>query len=378
MTCQPFVLSGRMEAPWAWLTCLGSETGHLPIEPWERIILAESTAVQHPLTVSVLVPCWNESATILGLLEAIGSQTHPLERIEVLVVDGGSEDGTRDLVRKFQQERSDLRVILLDNPRRIIPAALNIGILAATGDVLLRLDGHSKPAPDYVERCVALLESGKGDMVGGRLDVRPRDASWQALSVACAVSHPFGVGDAHFRFSDQEREVDTIAFCAFRRSWIERVGLYDETLLTNEDYEFNARIRKAGGRIWLDPSLRTVYYPPATLGGLYRQYRRYGFWKGRMLQDNLSTLRWRHSFPPLAVWGGLVLAGLATVFPLALGILLALVAVYLTISVSLGVAAGRRSGRPVLALTLPVAFLIAHVAWGFFLVPGFVVGREAN
>lgn len=332
---------------------------------------ATSTATKR---VSILVPCWNESATIVGLLEGVLLQSHPTSHLEVLIADGGSEDGTRDLIRAFQDEHPELKIVLLDNPRRIIPAALNIAIAAATGDILLRLDGHSRPEGDYVESCLRLLEAGKGDMVGGRLDVKPRNHSWQALAVASAVSHPFGVGDAHFRFSNQEQEVDTIAFCAYARSWIDRIGLYDETLLTNEDYEFNSRLRKAGGRIWLDPSMKIVYYPPSTLSGLFRQYRRYGFWKGRMLRSNPSTLRWRHAMPPLAVWGGLGLLLGSLAAPVLLVVLGVLSALYLAVTLFLGRAAARTYGEISLVLGLPLAFLCAHGAWGFFVLVGWLVG----
>jgi succinoglycan biosynthesis protein ExoA len=314
--------------------------------------------------VSVIIPCYREEKTIGQLLRALRGQTYPVDRMEVVVADGLSDDRTREELGVFSQSFPELRLRVVDNPDRIIPAALNRAIRASKGVILLRLDGHSEPEPDYVETCVRLLEEGKGDMVGGGLNIVPRDGSWAARSIAAAVSHPAGVGDAHFRFSNRAQEVDTIAFCAFRREWIDRIGYYDETLRTNEDYEFNSRFRHAGGRIWLDPSSRTRYFPPATFSALVSQYWRYGFWKAKMARRRPRTLRWRQILPPSGVlmagallFGGFccreawwVLGGCVLLYSVVLGLV--------GIDTSL-----RRQDRGV-AIGVPVAILLMHWIWG--------------
>lgn len=312
---------------------------------------------------SILVPCFNEQATIFDLLEAIGKQSYPMDRLETVIADGGSTDASLAEIERFRLANPACRVVVVQNEKRIIPAGLNVAIRASQGEILLRLDGHSSPAPGYLEACVRLLEEGKGDMVGGGLDVVPRSQSWSARSIAAAVSHPAGVGDSHFRFSDQAQEVDTIAFCAFRKSWVDRIGYYDETLLANEDYEFNSRLRRAGGRIWLDPKLRSKYYPPASYSGLRRQYWRYGFWKAKMAWRFPETLRWRQILPPLAFLAGTILFMLGFLFSGFWNTLIVVVSLYIVVLglVSIQQAWNRRD--PILVGGIPLAILIMHLNW---------------
>ena len=216
------------------------------------------------------------------------------------------------MIFAFQKENPRLVVKLVDNPRRNIPAALNTALAAASGEWIIRLDAHSTPAPDYIERCVTALQRGEGDVVGGVWQIEPGGPGWVARSIALAAAHPFGVGDALYRFTTRAAAVDTVPFGAFSRELFERVGKFDESLLTNEDYELNTRVRQAGGRIWLDPAIRSRYFARASLGALARQYFRYGFWKLRMLRRYPATLRWRQALPPVFV---LVLAGLTALAP---------------------------------------------------------------
>ena len=228
------------------------------------------------LEISIIVPCYNEEKTILLLLNAILDQTYPIEQMEVVIADGLSSDNTRANINGFQAAHPVLVIRVVDNPERSIPSGLNKAIRAAKGELIIRLDAHSIPAPDYVERCQSALRLGLGDSVGGVWDIRPLDQSWQSRAIALAASHPLGVGDAHYRYSSTAQVVDTVPFGAFHRSWVDRIGYFDETLLTNEDYEFNVRLRKAGGRIWLDPSIRSVYFARSNLTELANQYWRYG------------------------------------------------------------------------------------------------------
>lgn len=305
----------------------------------------------------------NEQATIHGLLDAIGKQGYPLDRLETIVADGGSTDGTRQVIAAYQAMHPEHTVILVENPARIIPAGLNRAISASTGEILMRLDGHSSPAPGYLDACVNMLEEGKGDMVGGGLEVVSRDDSWFARSIVAAVSHPVGVGDSHFRFSTQAQEVDTIAFCAFRKDWIERVGGYDETLLANEDYEFNSRVRKAGGRIWLDPSYRTRYYPPATFGGLRRQYWRYGYWKARMAKRFPETLRWRQFLPPAALAVAVLAVLTGIVFhPIWIGVAFFAI-LYAGLLALVGIGQAIRHHSPSMVVGVPLAIATMHSNW---------------
>ncbi|HEY3474918.1 MAG TPA: glycosyltransferase family 2 protein [Anaerolineales bacterium] len=314
--------------------------------------------------VSIIVPCYNEQSTIRLLLEALCEQTYPRADMEVIIADGLSTDGTRTAIAAFQKDVSDLSIRVVDNPKRSIPSALNRAIEAARGEILLRLDGHSKPYPDYVANCIAAHRAGHGDNVGGVWEIRPGAGTWIAKSIAAAAAHPLGVGDALYRHTRQAAQVDTVPFGSFRRALIEQVGFFDESLLTNEDYEFNARIRKSGGKIWLDPSIRSIYFARASLVDLLRQYWRYGFWKWRMLRRYPATLRWRQALPPLFVFSLLILILLSIFTPFAGIVLGAELLLYFFILILAGIHAAVRERKAYLILGLPLAIAVMHISWG--------------
>ena len=314
--------------------------------------------------VSVIVPCYNEEGTIHLLLDAILGQSFPTAALEVIIADGLSRDGTRQRIAAFQAANPGLALRVVDNPARTIPAALNRAIAAAQGDILLRLDAHCVPAPDYIANCVTALEQGLGDSVGGVWEIRPGGNGWVARSIAVAAAHPLGVGDARYRLASQAQYVDTVPFGAFRRSLVERIGPYDEDLLTNEDYEFNARLRQSGGRIWLDPAIRSVYFARATFGQLARQYWRYGYWKARMLRRHPGTLRWRQALPPLFVLSLLVLS-LVAVFWSPAGWLFVIESLaYVLILALAGAWAAWKQRDGAYLLGVPLAIGCMHLAWG--------------
>ena len=271
--------------------------------------------------VSVIVPCYNEQATIQLLLEAVYTQTYPREDIEVIIADGMSNDQTRERIAAYQARHPDLMVIVVDNPKQVIPAGLNCALQASRGEIIIRLDAHCMPQPDYIVNCLSALEQRKGDNVGGVWEIQPGGSDWRARAIAIAAAHPLGVGDATYRYTDTPQPVDTVPFGAYRRSLVDRIGFYDEGLLTNEDYELNVRIRHSGGVIWLDPAIRSIYFARSTFGGLIRQYARYGFWKARMLRRYPGTLRWRQALPPAFVASlviGLLLAFFSPIFGAAI------------------------------------------------------------
>lgn len=333
-----------------------------------------------PPTVSIIIPCYNEQATIRALLEAIYVQTYPRADLEVVIADGLSGDETRAEIVAFADSHPDLHIAVVDNPQRVIPAALNRALAEAQGEIIVRMDAHSMPYPDYVERSVSDLEAGLGENVGGVWEIRPGAQGWMARSIAAAAAHPLGVGDAHYRHGEKAAAVDTVPFGAFRRELLALIGFFDETLLTNEDYEFNTRIRKSGGRIWLDPAIRSIYFARPTLTALARQYARYGFWKWRMLRRYPETLRWRQALPPLFVLS-LIGGGILAVFmPLFRVLLAAEVLAYILILTAAGIASARRQGEIHLVFGLPLAIAVMHIAWGagflWSMIRGGSTGRE--
>jgi len=325
--------------------------------------------------VSIIVPCYNEQATIGLLLEAIRCQTCTAAALEVVIADGVSSDATRQRIADYQAAHPELAIHVVDNPQRHIPAGLNRAIQAARGEYLVRLDAHSVPHPDYVTRCLADLQSGKGDNVGGVWEIRPFAAhggspSLSARAIAAAAANPFGVGDALYRFTHQAQAVDTVPFGAFSRRVIERIGAYDESLLSNEDYEFNTRLRQSGGTVWLDPAIRSVYFARPDLGALARQYARYGYWKVRMLERYPHSLRWRQALPPvfvISLVGLAVLSLLSTFIPslvLAPRLLALEVAAYALILFVASLKPAFIQREPLLACVVPLAIAVMHIAWG--------------
>jgi glycosyltransferase involved in cell wall biosynthesis len=284
--------------------------------------------------------------------------------MEILIADGLSTDGTREEIRSFLKTHPEIQVKVLDNPRRSIPAGLNIALREAQGEYIIRVDAHSRPHPNYVERCVQILDSGVGDNVGGVWEIMPGSTSWIARSIATAAAHPLGVGDARYRLGGKAQCVDTVPFGAFRRDLVSKIGFFDESLLTNEDYEFNVRIRKTGGKVWFDPSIRAVYYARADFLSLARQYYRYGFWKGRMLLRYPETIRWRQLLPPLFVLGLIILLVLSAFWAIVRMILMAALGVYLLILLSSGIQVALKKGDLSLIIGFPMAVATMHFSWG--------------
>ena len=314
--------------------------------------------------VSIIVPCYNEEATIHLLLEAIYQQTYPLQRIEVIIADGLSSDGTRQVIRSFQDEYADIAVQIVDNPKRNIPSGLNQAIEAASGTIIVRLDGHSSPACDYVERCVKALEEERGDNVGGIWRIRAGGDGILADAIALAASHPLAAGDARYRIGGKAQQVDTVPFGAFRREVINRIGKFDESLLTNEDYEFNVRLRQSGGKVWFDPAIQSVYYARPDLASLARQYWRYGYWKMHMLRRHPGSLRWRQALPPLFVMVLLGLAFLSLWGMIPRLLLVAQLSLYIIVLIIAGIQIAWKKRRLGLVWSLPLAIATMQLSWG--------------
>ena len=313
--------------------------------------------------VSIIVPCYNEEKTIHLLLEAIQRQTYPIDRMEVIISDAFSTDRTREKIAAYQLAHPELAVRVVDNVKRTIPAGVNSAAEAARGTILVRLDAHSEPNPEYVATSVALLVSGKADNVGGVWQIQPGEDTCIARAIALAAAHPLGVGDAKYRVSTAAQYVDTVPFGAFMREKFFAIGAFDETLLANEDYEFNARLQQRGGRIWMDPRIISKYYARPNLRKLAQQYWRYGFWKVKMLQRFPTTLRLRQAIPPLFI-ASLVITGVfSIIMPFARIIIVGeLVLYFFALAVAGFLCLIKKRGLP--CLLMPAAIMVMHISWG--------------
>lgn len=322
--------------------------------------------------VSIIVPCYNEEKTIQLLLEAIYAQTYPLSELEVIIADGISTDRTRQVIFEFQQTHTDLAIRVIDNKKRTIPSGLNLALESACGEYIVRLDAHSIPARNYVEKCILALGGGKGDNVGGVWNIFPSNESWIARSIAIAVAHPLGAGDAYYRLGGNAKVVDTVPFGAFRRELIKQVGPFDEHLLSNEDYEFNIRIRLSGGTVWFDPEIRSIYFARSNYWLLSSQYRRYGYWKAQVLRRYPNTMRWRQFLPPAFVLSLSVLSILAPWWPLTTLLLGLEIGVYFFLLFVASVSIGRSHDDPQLIIGVPIAIIVMHLSWGSALLWGLI------
>ena len=269
-------------------------------------------------SVSIFIPCYNESSTIERLLKSLYEQSYPRSSMEILIVDGMSTDDTRQKVKVFSDAHTDLGIRIIDNEKRFIPHALNKGLKAAKGDFLIRMDAHSIPAKNYVDLCVQALQEEKGNNIGGRWDIQPGNDSYVARSIAIAAGHPLGSGGANYRSGNKACLVDTVPFGAFTRETLERNGFFNENLLANEDYEWNARLRTQGGKIWFDPAIRCQYFARKSYRLLSKQYFNYGYWKIIMLRLYPKTIRLRQMIPP-AFALGLLFSALLLILSLSLG-----------------------------------------------------------
>jgi glycosyltransferase involved in cell wall biosynthesis len=314
--------------------------------------------------ISLIIPCFNEENTIEKLLEAIRAQTMPLGSLEVIIADGLSTDNTRQIIAEYTKNHTDLKITVIDNDKKVIPAGLNKAIKTAKGNIILRMDAHAYPAPDYIEKSVAALSAGLGDNVGGVIDIRPPKDSWMARSISLATAHPLGVGDAKYRWATKASLVDTVAFGCYYRNIVEKAGYYNESLAANEDYEFNARLRKMGLKIWVDPAIRAVYFSRPDLKSLAKQYYSYGFWKVRMLRMFPDTIRWRQALPPLFVSGILMLLLLSIIWFPAIWFFITAFLLYLLILAVGALKLAFNQKEAALFIGIPLAIMTMHFSWG--------------
>lgn len=316
--------------------------------------------------VSVLVPVRNEAGFIGRCLQALAEQDYPRERYEVIVLDGESTDATEFEVQQAA-ERHGLTVYVATNHKRTAAAGFNLGLTMAKGEVIVKVDGHTRVDRGFIAAGVRALQESGADAVGGPIETVGYGRTGRAI--ALAMSSPFGIGDAAFRYSQREQWTDSVPFGAYRREVFQRVGTLAEDVGSGEDDEFNYRLREAGGRILLTPAVRSVYYCRTSLRALARQYWGYGLAKAEVLYRHPRRLRPRHLVPSALVLA-LTLGPLLGIWerrfllvPAAAGLAYAAANLLATGRIA---AKGHRREAPL----LPAAFATIHFAAGF----GFLAG----
>jgi succinoglycan biosynthesis protein ExoA len=322
--------------------------------------------------VSIVLPIRNEARFIERSLRSVLEQTYPAERFEVIVADGMSTDGTREIVQRFQSQYPNVK--LIDNPGQIVPTGLNAAFAESRGEIIVRVDGHSEIEKDYTRRCVEHLQKDGVDGVGGPLETIGETAISKAI--AAAMSSPFGVGNSAFRtVKNKTMLADTVAFPAYKRSAIMRAGPYDEELVRDQDDDYNYRLRKLGGRLLLAADVRARYYSRSSLGSLWRQYFQYGYFKVRVMQKQPRQMRLRQFVPTVFVLA-LMISGLPVPFSSPGRWAFGLVAgAYLVANIAASVITARTARCP-MPLLLPVAFATLHLSYGVGFLAGLIRFRR--
>jgi glycosyltransferase involved in cell wall biosynthesis len=329
--------------------------------------------------VSVIVPCRNEERWMSACLQSILDNDYPHDRLEILVADGMSSDGTRGVIESFAARFPCVR--LVSNDRKITPTALNLGIAAASGSVIVRMDAHVEYPRNYISSLVGLLEETGADNVGGVCQTLPADGSPTARAIALGMSHPLGVGNSHFRIGASEnRWVDTVPFGCYRREVFDRIGTFDEELVRNQDDELNLRLIKHGGRILLSPRIVCKYYARDSLPKLWRMYYQYGYFKPLVVRKLGGVMTVRQLLPPIFVLCLVVTAMTAPWSRIGLFAFAAIAGGYL---LAIGAVAAASIGRVGLAgaAALLTVFPTLHLSYGFGYLRGaleFLVFRRSR
>jgi succinoglycan biosynthesis protein ExoA len=315
--------------------------------------------------VSIIVPCRNEIDHIEVCVRSILAQEPPDGGFKVIIADGMSNDGTRDILE--QMTREDPRLQIVDNPGRIVPTGLNAAIRVAQGQIIIRMDAHTEYAPDYIRHCVSVLQETGADNVGGPWVAK--GVGYMGRAIAAAFQSPFSAGGAYGHDPSYEGTLDTVYLGCWPIEVFERIGLFDEELVRNQDDEFNLRLIRAGGKIWQSPRIRSWYRPRRSLGGFFRQYMQYGYWKVRVIQKHKMPASPRHLVPGCFVLALIALPIASLWWPLAGWGWLGIVGTYAMCNIAVSFLTAARQGWKLFPL-LPLVFACYHLAYGY----GFLQG----
>jgi succinoglycan biosynthesis protein ExoA len=323
--------------------------------------------------ITVIIPVYNEEKFLPEIFESLKSQDYPKESTEVIFVDGNSDDNSIKLLEAFKIEYPNLKVLI--NPEKIVPISMNLGIREAKGEFVIRWDAHSKYGNDYFSKCVEYLEKTGAENVGGPIRLIGDFPVQKAIRLATTC--PFGIGNSGFHYENFEGYVDTVYLGAYRKNVFDKIGLYDEELVRNQDDELNYRLIKSGGKIYMTPEIISFYYPRPSLKKLWIQYYQYGYWKVRVIQKHKAPASIRHLVPGtfvLSIFLGLILSfykglGLIILIPV-LGLYVPAL-LFFTIRVGNSHDCSLQSGEPVSInntyknlILLAMVFCILHFSYG--------------
>jgi glycosyltransferase involved in cell wall biosynthesis len=327
--------------------------------------------------VSIVIACRNEEKFIGKCLDSIIGQDYPKDKIEVLVIDGMSSDNTRGVVEGYTRDHPFVQ--LLENPKKLTPFAMNIGMKGSKGDVIILVNAHSILDKDFLNNSIHYLTQTHADAVGGMLNAIEERSSLMAKAIPLATNSIFGAGGKRYRSRTEEGFVkDTLPYCAYRREIIDRVGLIDEDLIRDQDEEFNYRILKKGGKIYYSPRIKSYLFIRPSLKKLWRQHFQYGYFKPLVVKKVGGIIPWRQTIPPLFV-GSLILTGILSFFiEYAWWCFLLILGSYIATNLFFSSLLSAKEGFK-LFLFIATSFAALHVSYGIGYIKGildFVIGKR--
>ncbi|BEG97960.1 glycosyltransferase family 2 protein [Bacteroides sedimenti] len=321
------------------------------------------------IKVSIICPIYNEEKYISKCIDSILLTDYPKEGMEVLFVDGMSKDGTRGIIKEYIKKYPFIK--LIDNPFKIVPYAMNKGIKHSIGEVIIRIDAHCVYPSNYVSLLVKYLYELNADNVGGVWRTLPSSNKTVCRAIAVASSHRFGVGNSKHKIGTQKIiETDTVPFGCYRRNVFHKIGLFDEELIRNQDDEFNGRLIKNGGKIFLIPQVRIDYFARDTIRKMSEMYYQYGLFKPLVVKKIGSPTTLRQLFPVVFVLGLIFGAILSCFSKLFLTIYSFVIALYFGIAIICSIISSIKSKDWRLTLILPFVFFIIHLSYGY----GYLIG----
>ncbi len=314
--------------------------------------------------VSIIIPCRNEEKYIGKCLDSIVSQDYPKEKMEVSVINGASEDKTKEIIQSYTEKYPYIK--LLENPKKYTPFGLNIGLKTAGGEVIIRMDSHAGYQMDYISKCVKYLRESGADNIGGVIKTLPAKDTIFAKAIALVLSHPFGVGGSHFRLGSQKPKfVDTVFGGCYRKEIFSKVGFFNEKLIRSQDLEFNKRLKKAGGKILLVPEIVAFYYPQADFKNFLKHNFNDGVWLTYPLKFGIRIFSLRHLVPLVFVLILLVLAVLGVFVSIFFRALFNIIfCTYLLLSIYFSLKISQKEKNLWYLGLMPIAFSIRHFGYG--------------
>ena len=314
--------------------------------------------------VTIILPCRNEEKFIGPCLDSIIANDYPKNNLEILVIDGMSDDKTRKILKDYSQKYNFIKII--DNPKKFIPLALNIGVKNAKGEFIVRMDAHSVYNKNYISKCIKYLKEYEVDNVGGIWKIMPSEKTLINKAIVLASSSFFGAGNAHYRtgYSKGLKFVDTVFGGCYKKDVFKKIGLYNENLVRSEDMEFNLRLKKAGGKILLAPDIVTYYYPKSTLKEFFKHNFTDGIWAFYPLKFKAPLFKLRHLLPFFFILTLLVSGFISIFFEPFFFAFLFILELYLITSLFFSISIAIREKNLGLFFILPLAFACRHFCYG--------------